>query len=196
MYRISPFTPIFFSPSADMHGVESKCVQVFSTTDRILIEVIATGESSAPPDLIVRGVTWGTTHTYSWRAWEMNESTTLYFIELQGLDDGTYSIIIGNRESEEFAVSSDEDIIRDTVLLQYSNKDNRQRSDAVFWIDGMQRFFDFRVPGGFKDDNWTYTGMLQNQHTIGNGAADEVTTKNREAIFTDSFPPRKMINID
>lgn len=156
MYRISPFTPIFFSPSADMHGVESKCVQVFSTTDRILIEVIATGESSAPPDLIVRGVTWGTTHTYSWRAWEMNESTTLYFIELQGLDDGTYSIIIGNRESEEFAISSDEDIIRDTVLLQYSNKDNRQRSDAVFWIDGMQRFFDFRVPGGFKDDNWTF----------------------------------------
>lgn len=33
---------------------------------------------------------------------------------------------------------------------------NRQRRDAVFFIDGMQRFFDFRVPGGFKDSNWTF----------------------------------------
>ena len=36
-------------------------------------------------------------------------------------------------------------------------KNNRQRKDAVFFIDGMQRFFDFRVPGGFKDSNWAFS---------------------------------------
>ena len=87
----------------------------------------------------------------------MNANTTLYFIELQGMDEGMYSAIIGSRESEVFAVTSDEAVLQDTVLLQYSNHDNRQRNDAVFWIDGMQRFFDFRIPGGFKDDNWTFT---------------------------------------
>ncbi|MEZ3465311.1 MAG: hypothetical protein K1V93_03025, partial [Muribaculum intestinale] len=43
-----------------------------------------------------------------------------------------------------------------TTLIQYSMNNNRHRKDAVFFIDGMQRFFDFRVPGGFKDSNWTF----------------------------------------
>ena len=41
---------------------------------------------------------------------------------------------------------------------------NRQRKDAVFFIDGMQRFFDFRVPGGFKDSNWSF-GVESEQFT-------------------------------
>jgi hypothetical protein len=156
MYRISPFTPIFFKPSADRHGVKPKCVHVFSKTDRILIEVIAVGETSAPP-LVVSNILSGRDFTYSWQEWEMNESTTLYFKELQGMDEGMYVVTIGgNVTSEAFIVTSDEDALQDTVLIQYSNTDNRQRNDVVFWIDGMQRFFDFRVPGGFKDDNWTF----------------------------------------
>ena len=35
---------------------------------------------------------------------------------------------------------------------------------------------------GKVNDNWTYTGMLQNQHTIGNGAADEVTNFQRAYV--------------
>lgn len=156
MYRISPFTPIFFSPSGDKHGVKPMCVQVFSNTDSILIEVIATLEYAAPPSLIIRDVLNGNEFTYSWKAWAMNTETTLYFIELRGMDDGLYTAVIGTNESEQFCVSSEESMLQDTVLLQYSNPDNRQRNDAVFWIDGMQRFFDFRIPGGFKDDNWSF----------------------------------------
>ena len=156
MYRISPFTPIFFSPSDDKHGVKPKCVQVFSETDRILIEVIATGEASAPPNLLIRDTMNGYESEYPWKAWAMNATTTLYFIELQGMSDGIYIAVIGNRTSEAFAITAEETVLQDTVLIQYSNLDNRQRNDAVFWIDGMQRFFDFRIPGGFKDDNWTF----------------------------------------
>lgn len=157
MYRVSPFTPIFFSPSADMHGVEANCLQTFSGTDRILMEIIATGEVAAPPDLLIRDIISGREFSYTWRAWIMNETTTLYFIELQGMSEGIYTASIGSHVSEAFAVSSKEEILSDTVLIQYSNIDNRQRNDAVFWIDGMQRFFDFRIPGGFKDDNWSFS---------------------------------------
>ena len=139
-----------------MHGVKSKSVQVFSKTDCILIEIIATYEVSAPPSLVIRDVMNGHEFTYNWKEWAMNADTSLYFIELRGMDDGLYTAIIGTNESELFSVSSEESVLQDTVLLQYSNPDNRQRNDAVFWIDGMQRFFDFRIPGGFKDDNWSF----------------------------------------
>ena len=156
MYRISPFTPVFFSPSGDRHGVKSKCMQVFADTDRILFEVIAIWEESAPPNLIVRDTMNGHEAEYAWKAWMMNGSTTLYFIELQGMSDGIYTAVLGQSTSEPFAITAEDSVLQDTVLLQYSNSDNRQRNDVVFWIDGMQRFFDFRIPGGFKDDNWTF----------------------------------------
>lgn len=172
MYRISPFTPIFFSPSGDRHGPQPKCVQVFANTDRILVEVIATGEVTAPPAMVIRDILHGDEASYTWRRWAMNAGTTLYFTELQGMDDGMYLASIGNRESEAFVVSSDESVLQDTVLLQYSNRDNRQRNDAVFWIDGMQRFFDFRIPGGFKDDNWTFAVSNEQFTTSDNDRID------------------------
>lgn len=158
MYRISPFTPIFFAPSGDKHGAKPPCVQVFSQTDRILIEVIATQDDLPPFGyLLVREAQTGNETKCWWKQWNMNASTILYFVEMQGLDEGIYVASIGPIKSEPFIVTSNESILQDTVLLQYSNRDNRQRNDAVFWIDGMQRFFDFRIPGGFKDDNWTFS---------------------------------------
>lgn len=156
MYRISPFTPIFFNPSGDKHGPRTVTVQVFANSDRILLEIIATNETEAPPDLTIRDLDTVNEYHYSWGSWVMNDSTTLYFIELLGMADGLYQAVIGENESEPFYVTSDESFLEDTVLLQYSNRDNRQRNDAVFWIDGKQKFFDFRVPGGFKDDNWSF----------------------------------------
>ena len=109
------------------------------------------------PFLIIRNVLTGYETKYYWNEWLMNPTTKLRFIELQGLEDGLYVALIGGIfKSAEFMVSSDKDVLQDTVLIQCSNSDNRQRNDAVFWINGMQRFFDFRIPGGFKDDNWTF----------------------------------------
>ena len=39
---ISPFTPLFFSPSTDKFGAKSKYVQLFARTDRIFVELILT----------------------------------------------------------------------------------------------------------------------------------------------------------
>lgn len=63
---------------------------------------------------------------------------------------------MGVGRSEVFRVTDDPLILDKTTLIQYSMRNNRQRQDAVFFIDGMQYFFDFRVPGGFKDSNWTF----------------------------------------
>ena len=40
-----------------------------------------------------------------------------------------------------FKVTDDECELSETSLIQYSMKDNKQRLDAVWWIDGMQYFF-------------------------------------------------------
>ena len=57
---------------------------------------------------------------------------------------------------EWFKVTDDKRELKNTTLIQYSMKNNRQRNDTMFFIDGMQYFFDFRVPGGFKDSSWTF----------------------------------------
>lgn len=41
MFKISPFTPLFFNPSDDIFGIQSKYVQKFAPSDQIFIEVIA-----------------------------------------------------------------------------------------------------------------------------------------------------------
>lgn len=192
MYRISPFTPIFFTPSSDFHGPSSVTRQVFADTDNILLEVIATGDNQSLPDLLIRNLDTLDEYTYSWRTWVMNAETILYFIELHGMDNGLYEAVIGDRVSEPFIVTSDEDLLRDTVLLQYSNKDNRQRNDVVFWIDSMQRFFDFRVPGGFKDDNWSFVVSNEQFVTSDNDKIDlfaqEGTVKTLTVGNSDGCP--------
>ena len=151
---ISPFTPLFFiGDKAD--GIESEYIQTFATTDRILIQIICS------PMEPVRGVILtepdSKQHsTIRFNHWDINEATRLLFTELS-LSPGFYSVKIEGETSVPFRVTDDADELAETTLIQYSMKNNRQRTDAVFFIDGMQYFFDFRVPGGFKDSGWTFS---------------------------------------
>lgn len=151
---VSPFTPLFFiNRKAD--GIDSEYIQTFSTTDQILLEVLA-----APGTSIHANVNNEETdfplYTIKFNTWNINSSTTLYFTTIS-LSPGIYSVsIFGYGRSEIFMVTDDAKILDKTTLIQYSMNNNRQRTDAVFFIDGMQYYFDFRVPGGFKDSNWTF----------------------------------------
>lgn len=151
---VSPFTPLFFiNRKAD--GIDSEYIQTFSTTDQILLEVLA-----APGTSIHANVNNEETdfplYTIKFNTWNINSSTTLYFTTIS-LSPGIYSVsIFGYGRSEIFMVTDDARILDKTMLIQYSMNNNRQRTDAVFFIDGMQYYFDFRVPGGFKDSNWTF----------------------------------------
>lgn len=151
---VSPFTPLFFiNRKAD--GIESDYIQMFATTDRILLQLL--GPKTAAVVAHVLTEPDGTPlFRIQFNSWDINSTTRLYFASIS-LSPGLYSVnITGIGNSEVFRVTDDARLLAKTTLIQYSMKNNRQRNDAVFFINGMQYFFDFRVPGGFKDSNWTF----------------------------------------
>lgn len=164
--KVSPFTPLFFvNRKAD--GIESEYIQTFSTSDCILLEIIG-----APDETAVAKVYKEPAHELffeiPFRRWDVNPVSTLWFSTLS-MSPGLYSVEVeGTGRSECFHVTDDPLILDKTTLIQYSMKNNRQRQDAVFFIDGMQYFFDFRVHGGFKDSNWTF-GAESEQFTTSDG---------------------------
>lgn len=150
---LSPFTPLFF-PSAKADGIESNYIQTFATTDKILIELFGDKVWNGLGTVI--NETTRTGFQIMFNFWDFTEDTRLRFATLS-LSPGFYSVSIsGVGRSAVFRVTDDANELDNTTLIQYSNKDNRSRQDVVSWIDGMQHFFDFRVPGGFKDSNWTF----------------------------------------
>lgn len=150
---LSPFTPLFF-PSMRADGVESPYVQTFATTDKILIELI--GDVIWSGSATVEEVNTGWSFTIQFNTWDITDAIRLRFATLS-LSPGYYTVSIdGIGRSAMFRVTDDPVVLDNTTLIQYSNRDNRRRQDVVSWINGMQYFFDFRVPGGFKDSNWTF----------------------------------------
>lgn len=151
---ISPFTPLFF----DLHksdGIESRYLQVFAPTDKILIQIIRTVSEQEPVATLQNHLT-GLTQQISWNTWQMNEADVIDFHEITGLTNGIYSITINGKQSRYFKITSSSKELENTTLIQYSMTNNKQRRDVVTWIDGMQYFFDFRVPGGFQDSGWSF----------------------------------------
>lgn len=151
---VSPFSPIFFIDSkAD--GVGCPYIQTFSPYDVILLQLIGTHDEDANA-YVIDLIKNETLFKIGFSQWDINEDSRVLFSTLS-MSPGFYSIKIdGIGQSEPFRVTSDASELRNTTLIQYSMKDNRQRNDAVFFIDSMQYFFDFRVPGGFKDSNWGF----------------------------------------
>ena len=153
--KISPFTPLCFEPYIS-DGLPSRYVQLWKQTDHILVQVFADADEDAPDGIIKNAVTGATVDTIEWQSWEMNSEKTLYFLDLYGLDLGYYTIVIDEMESDMFRITDDAALLERTSLIQYRFKDNKQRDDVVSLINGVPYFFDFRVPGGFKDSGWGF----------------------------------------
>lgn len=151
---VSPFTPLFFD-TRKTDGIESDYIQTFSTTDRILLQIL--GKPSDDPVVFVLERPSGKSlYRISFNQWAISSKLTLFFAEIC-LSPGYYNIYFNNYGySEVFRVTDNQNVLANTTLIQYSMKNNRQRNDTIFFIDGMQYFFDFRVPGGFKDSSWTF----------------------------------------
>ena len=154
--KLSPFTPLNFAGSNASDGLHSRYTQVFAPTDRIMIQVIAESTESAPTATLYDACTNTAVDTITWNVWNINTDKKIYFHVFSGLSDGFYKLTIADKTSEVFRVTSDTAILEKTTLLQYCNKSNKEREDVVFYIDLMQYFFDWRVPGGFKDSGWEF----------------------------------------
>jgi hypothetical protein len=139
-------------------------VPLWASTDRILVQVFCDSEETAPAAVIKDGITGDEFQSIEWQSWEMNTDKTLYFCTIQGLSPGYYRVQIGDMESAVFRVTNDAFLLSHTTLVQYRFKDNKQRDDVVSVINYMPYFFDWRVPGGFKDSGWSF-GVTNEQFT-------------------------------
>ena len=175
MYIVSPFTPLFFSPSSDVSGCKSHYTQVFAPTDQILIEVIVRAESRAITGKII-SVCDNSEMDIEWNVWSMNDSDKLYYYVITGLEDGYYMVNVNDSNSEPFRITSDESVLKNTTLIQYSSKDNKDRRDVIFWVSEQQMFFDWRVHGGFKDSNWSF-GVDNEQFTNSENDLSEIYSR-------------------
>lgn len=173
---ISPFTPLFFNvPKSD--GIDSRYIQVFAPDDEILIEVLSYSEGE-PVGKINNFQNGELIDNISWRSWAINDTTTIYYASIS-IGVGVYTIHIdGIGDSQPIRGCYDEAELNDTVLIQYSARDNRSRTDTAFIIDGVRRYFSFRVPGGFKDSQWTF-GVDNSQFTTPDGDIAELYATER-----------------
>lgn len=149
--KISPFVPLHFPEANESDGLPSRYIQTFATTDKILLQIIASVGDDAPTASLVDAHTSESVSAISWQTWQVNTEKLVFFAELDSLDPGHYRVVIGSKVSDEFIVTDDTYILENTTLIQYRFKDNRQRDDVLSVISNQAYFFDFRVPGGFKD---------------------------------------------
>ncbi len=167
MTTISPFTPLRFDDGTKSDGNKSRYVQVFAPTDRIMLQVftgVGAGES-VPVGKIYDAHTDELIDTISFGHWLVNENTKqLYFAVITGQSVGHYYITINDIPCDEYRVTDDPLVLQNTTLIQYSFKDNKQRDDVIAILDNVHYFFDWRVPGGFKDSGWGF-GVDNEQFT-------------------------------
>lgn len=166
MIKISPFTPLFFSPSSDRFGADSKYVQLFSPEDNILIQVLTTTEYKM--DSRLKNHVDGSIRDIEFQSFSLKDDTTVFYSTITGLTPGYYSVTVGEQECDVFKVTNDEKELSKTTLIRYSMRSNKQRNDCIFWNGEEQFYFEFRAPGGFKDDDWTFA-VNNEQFEISNG---------------------------
>ena len=104
---ISPFTPLFFSPSTDKFGAKSKYVQLFARTDRIFVELILTAKEQEPI-VYINNLLSNISTPVSLSSWKMNDDKILYFYNISLLPCGYYTVTVNGNTSEIFKVTDDE----------------------------------------------------------------------------------------
>ena len=162
--KISPFTPLHFREANESDGLPSRYIQTWAPTDQIMIQVIAEVGDTAPVATLNDAHTGASLGAIEFMEWQMNTSKLVFFAVLSGMSLGHYTVTIDGKTSEEFRVTDDASLLERTTLIQYRYKDNKQRDDVVSLIDHVIYFFDFRVPGGFKDSGWQF-GVSNEQFT-------------------------------
>lgn len=154
--KISPFTPLHFGNEPESDGLPSRYVQLFASTDQIMVQMLAGSDETLPDATLKDAHGSDVIGTIGWNEWEMNEDKSCFFLTLQGLSPGHYILNVGGIDSDEFIITDDAQLLARTTLIQYRFKDNRQRDDVVSVIHYVPFFFDWRVPGGFKDSGWQF----------------------------------------
>lgn len=155
MMHFSPFNPVIFR----RHECGSPlcgCPHVFSVSDHIMVECFRRKNEDMPRLALVDADNLSLVSELSWSNWELN-GVVLSFYELRGLDSGSYRLTIGDDlVSDVIMVTDDQSVLDGTSLVQFCQCDNKDRMDLVTWINGIRYYIDFRIPGGFLDEDWVF----------------------------------------
>ena len=123
--------PLFFSPSSDKFGAESRYIQLFAPADNIFIEVITTTEYKI--NGLLKNHVDGTSREIEFQSFSLKDGSTVFHSTITGLASGYYSISVGDQECNVFKVTDDEHELGKTTLIRYSMRSNKQRNDCIFW---------------------------------------------------------------
>lgn len=153
--RLSPFNPIRFFGADEQSICGKDFVQVYCTSDIIMIELIHDHNETVPGLELYECATDELVSRLKWKPYKVNDDKICSIVELTGMEEGVFRFRIGSLESGPVRIRGDDET-DGTVLLQYAYKDNRMREDVVSRFFGMLRYFEFRLQGGFKDNGWTF----------------------------------------
>lgn len=151
---ISPFTPLFFINHRS-DGIDSEYIQTFSTSDRILIEVL-TAQNEAPIGYVYSEPSHQFKAEIAFTKVNIGPTLSLHYAYLT-LTKGCYSVGFGTKVSEPFLVTNESSLLKNSVLLQYSPADNKTRRDVMAFAGETRLFFSLRLPGGFKDNGLSFS---------------------------------------
>lgn len=146
MISIGDVCPIFFNPLKYRYSSGGRFRQVFAPSDGIRLQVFCDG--GEVPSVSLNDRIGGSSSSVSMSVYDVNDGVRMHHALLTP-GEGIYTVTVDGKESEEFLVCSD---TGDSVLIEYSHKDNNSAFDNIFWIGGERQTFRFRVTGGFKPD--------------------------------------------
>lgn len=146
MISIGDVCPLFFKPLKYKYSNAGCFRQVFSVSDNILLQIFC--DNGEKPSAYLNDKIGNISSKITLLTYDVNESIKMYYASLSP-SEGIYTVAIGDKECEEFCVCEN---IGDSILIEYSHKDNNSAFDNIFWIDDVQQMFQFRIIGGFKPD--------------------------------------------
>ena len=146
MISIGDVCPLFFKPLKYKYSNAGCFRQVFSLSDNILLQIFC--DNGEIPLASLNDKIGNISSSIALLTYDVNESVKMYYASLSP-SEGIYTVTIGDKECEEFCVCEN---IGDSILIEYSHKDNNSAFDNIFWIDDVQQMFQFRIIGGFKPD--------------------------------------------
>lgn len=143
MITIGDVCPLFFDTLKYEYANEGSFRQCFDVSDGIRLQIFCNeGET---PTAYLRDKINSTKEEIDFLTYSVNDSVVMYYTLLYP-SEGVYSVIVEDKESEEFEVCEGSK----GVLIEYTHKDNNSVFDNIFWNGDTQYTFKMRVMGGFK----------------------------------------------
>lgn len=159
MVKIGDVCPLFFNPIKDKFGIDIDYIQKFHSSDHIHLQVFSTGDDTV--SVILNNLSEDDSSPLPLSKYEHNNTVALHYTSIAGLEDGIYTLTVGDLTSEPFMICSSDSLLEETTLIRYSHKDNNSAFDNIFWIDDQQQVFEFRVEAGFKPNG--YNAHVENE---------------------------------